>query len=174
MARNSLDKAALIVLALALAAATALVSAMALEPIPRLIWNASESVPMGLYTVDPRPPQTSEIAILRLPKWSALIADERHYLPKNVWLLKPVKAVGGAVVCRFGRHVFVDGKLVATALVEDKSGRSLPIWKGCRRLKYSEFFVLSRHCDSFDGRYFGPVDASLIIGTAKPVIIFTK
>ena len=144
-----------------------LVTVIALKPLPRLIWNASESVPIGLYWIEYRQPNLGEIAVLKPPEWVQLITDERNYLPNFAWLLKPVVATGGAIICRFGHLIFVDGKLVARADLHDKLGRILPTWKGCKALRSDQVFLLSKHIDSFDGRYFGPVDTALIIGTAK-------
>ena len=174
MARRSSTKSIHAVIAIGLAAATALIAVVALEPLPRLIWNASDSVPKGLYVVRRIAPRVGEIAVLKLPDWAALLADQRRYLPRNAWLLKPVRAVGGTIVCRFGRYIFIDGKLVAKALAVDKSDRPMPVWRNCRTLKMVEYFLFSRPPDSFDGRYFGPVDGSLIIGTAHPLIIIGK
>ena len=76
-------------------------------------------------------------------------------------------ATNGAIICRFGLMIFDNGKLVARAHLQDELGRNLPSWKGCKVLRSSQVFLLSKHSDSFDGRYFGPVDHALIIGTAK-------
>jgi type IV secretory pathway protease TraF len=81
-----------------------------------LLWNASLSVPIGLYRVEIRLPSRGEVAVVKLPKRAALIASERHYLPRGAWLLKPVAGAESNVVCRFGHHVFIDGRLVARAL----------------------------------------------------------
>lgn len=143
------------------------------DPLPMLVWNASDSVSNGLYWVEYRAPNISEIAVLKPPLWASAIADQRRYLPKNAWLLKPVAASEGTV-CRFGNYVFLDGIVVARALKRDKFGRVLPVWSGCKLLREEEVFVLSRHLDSFDSRYFGPVGGGLIIGTAKPLIILGK
>jgi conjugative transfer signal peptidase TraF len=143
------------------------------DPLPKLVWNDSDSIPKGFYWVEKRPPAINEIAILKPPEWAAVIADQRRYLPKNAWLLKPIAASEGTV-CRFGEYIFLDGFVVAKALKNDKSGRALPVWKGCKLLGEREVFVLSKHRDSFDSRYFGPVSMGLIIGTAKPLIILGK
>ena len=145
-----------------------------IHPLPLLIWNASNSVPVGLYAVERRVPKVGEIAVLKLPEWASIITGQRRYLPQDAWLLKPVTASGGDIVCRFGLFVFINGKIVATALKHDKSGRDLPVWKGCKTLRATEIFVLSKHRDSFDGRYFGSVNFDLVIGTAKPLIILSK
>lgn len=83
-----------------------------------------------------------------------------------MWLLKPVAATEPSIICRFGHYVFADGKLVAKAQVVDKLGRQMPVWGGCKWLVKSDLFLLARHLDSFDGRYFGPVKRDLVIGTA--------
>ena len=156
-----------IILAVALLISILLVTVIALNPLPRLIWNASKSVPIGFYWIEKRSPHVGEIAVLKPPEWVQLIADERNYLPNFAWLLKPVVATNGAIICRFGRLIFVDGKLVARAHLHDKLGRHLLSWKGCKVLSGGQVFLLSKHRDSFDSRYFGPVDTTLIIGTAK-------
>jgi conjugative transfer signal peptidase TraF len=140
--------------------------------VPKLLWNASASVPVGLYWIENRPPMRGEIAVLKLPEWVALIASERQYLPRKVWLLKPVAASNADVVCRFGAHVFVNGKHVAKALLVDKNHRQMPTWRVCKILNAEQVFVLSRHRDSFDSRYFGPVDRAFVAGTAKPIMLF--
>jgi conjugative transfer signal peptidase TraF len=140
---------------------------------PIIVWNASDSIPKGLYWIAKRPPAIDEIAVLKPPAWAERIANQRRYLPKNAWLLKPVAASGG-VVCRFNLFVFLDGILVAKALKRDKAGRVMPTWRGCNRLRWDQLFVLSKHRNSFDSRYFGPVSTSLVIGTAKPLIVLSK
>ena len=166
MAKKSSNSVSFL-MAFALLISILLVTVIALNPLPRLIWNASKSVPIGFYWIEKRSPHGGEIAVLKPPEWVQLIADERNYLPNFAWLLKPVVATNGAIICRFGRMIFVNGKLVARAHLHDKLGRILPTWKGCKALRSDQVFLLSKHSDSFDGRYFGPVDTALIIGTAK-------
>jgi type IV secretory pathway protease TraF len=153
-------------MATALLIATALVLIIWLIPRPLLIWNASKSVPIGWYFVEHRKPKLHEIAVVKLEDWPELYASSRDYLPANVWLLKPVAALFPTVVCRFGRYVFIDGKLVAHAKLFDRQRRILPRWKGCTSLKSDEVFLIARPSDSFDSRYFGSVKLSQVIGVA--------
>jgi len=52
----------------------------------------------------------------------------------------------------------------------DRSGRPLPIWQGCHVIADGEVFLMNwRSADSFDGRYFGALPTSAIIGTAVPL-----
>jgi type IV secretory pathway protease TraF len=136
------------------------------NPAPMVIWNASESVPIGWYYVAKRQPKIREIAVIEPTDWMQKYASSRGYLPKNVLLLKPVYSVHPSIICRFGSHVFVNGKQVAKAKVMDKFHRVLPVWKGCIVLSSTQYFVLGRHRDSFDSRYFGPVEQSQVVGTA--------
>ena len=136
------------------------------DPSPIIVWNASESVPIGWYYVSKRQPGNGEIAVIKPSEWVQMYAAQRGYLPSNVWLLKPIFASHPSVICRFGEHVLVDGKLVAKARHFDKKRRLLPSWKGCEMLKPGEVFVLGKHRDSFDGRYFGAVNRDQVTGTA--------
>jgi type IV secretory pathway protease TraF len=160
------SRGVLVIMTVMLFSATILVVATALRPFPLVIWNASDSVPIGFYFVSKRQPQIGEIAVIVPPDWVRLYASSRGYLPFDVWLLKPVFSSSGSVVCRFGTHVFVDGKHVARAKILDGQKRLLPVWKGCRTLNLEEIFVLAKPKNSFDSRYFGPIKRSDAIGTA--------
>ena len=159
---------------LGLSAIIALVTPVLIQPVPRIIWNASESVPVGWYLVSNRQPKIGEIGVIEPSDWVLLYASERGYLPQNVRMLKPVFAVYPSIICRYGRYVFVDGKLVAKARIHDQQHRLLPTWKGCKTLKRDEVFVLAKPRSSFDSRYFGPVKRNQIVGTALPLTDIAK
>lgn len=156
-----------------LVAAALACSALAIAPFartnPTLVWNASPSVPIGLYFIERRTPKLGEIAVLHLSEWAASLADERLYLPSSAVLLKPVAAVEGDVMCRYGLHIFLNGKLRAKALRWDKMHRPLPSWKGCFRLQGGQISVLSKRKDSFDSRYFGAIEKRDVMGTGRLV-----
>ena len=137
-----------------------------INPLPLVIWNASESVPIGWYYVTKRQPVIGEIAVIKSADWVQIYASSHGYLPHNVWLLKPIFASQPSIICRFGLHVFVDGKRVVKAKITDKMHRLLPVWKGCKALSSTQYFVLGRHRDSFDSRYFGPIEKHQVVGTA--------
>jgi type IV secretory pathway protease TraF len=145
-----------------------------LNPSPILIWNASESVAVGWYLVAKRLPKIGEIAVIRPDEWVRIYASSRGYLPREVLLLKPIFAAQSSIICRFGPYVFVDGKYIAKAKIMDKKHHRLPVWKGCKALKPSQYFVLGRHRDSFDSRYFGPIEQSQVVGTALPLADLLK
>jgi type IV secretory pathway protease TraF len=56
------------------------------------------------------------------------------------------------------------------ARARDERGRPLPSWQGCHALGEGEVFVMNwQSADSLDGRYFGPIPTSAIIGRAVPM-----
>ncbi|WP_029310362.1 S26 family signal peptidase, partial [Cupriavidus metallidurans] len=157
----------------------ALAWASFVHPLPRLIYNPSDSVAVGWYRVDPlhhgtaslpRPLSVGSIVLTTLPPDAAVLAAQRGYLPTRVPLLKRVGAVAPQEVCITGRVVRIDGVLSAAVLPADRWGRPLPSWQQCRRLEPGELFLLSvTNQASFDSRYFGPVSTSAVIGVAHPV-----
>ena len=48
--------------------------------------------------------------------------------------------------------------------------RSSARWRGCHHIRASDLFLLNAAPDSLDGRYFGPLPASGLIGTAHPLL----
>ena len=140
-----------------------------LDP-PFLVWNASASVPIGLYAVERTQLRVANLVVARPPEPLASLLADRGYLPRGVPLLKHVSALSGQSVCRNSLAVTIDGAAIGEARERDSRGRPLPSWQGCRFVSADEVFLMNRQsADSFDGRYFGPLPASSIIGRAVPV-----
>ena len=141
------------------------------HPAPRLIWNASASVPIGLYAVRPVDAlYLSELVVVDPPKPLAGFLAARGYLPKGVPLLKHVLALPGQTICRSSSAITVDGVAVGFALDHDHLSRPLPVWQGCGVLAAHEVFLMNQQSEaSLDGRYFGPLPASAIVGRADPL-----
>ncbi|MFG9343922.1 S26 family signal peptidase [Pseudomonas aeruginosa] len=177
-------RARLVLAGFAAVGLAALAWAAFVQPLPRLIYNPSDSVPVGWYCVDPldhrpvslpRPLSVGSIVLTRLPADAAALAAQRGYLPAHVPLLKRVGAVAPQHVCIVAGQVRIDGVPVAAALPADRLGRPLPSWQHCRPLAEGELFLLSvTNPASFDSRYFGPVSASAVIGVAHPVWLETR
>jgi conjugative transfer signal peptidase TraF len=144
-----------------------------LHPVPKLIWNASASVPIGLYAVHPAGTlRTGELLVVTPPEKLATFLDERRYLPKGIPLLKHIAALPGQTVCRTGDTISLDGITVGAALDRDHLGRSLPVWQGCRVIAAGEVFLMNlQSVASLDGRYFGPLPIMTIVGRADPIWI---
>ncbi|WP_167514558.1 S26 family signal peptidase [Mesorhizobium intechi] len=154
-----------------LAGATLSVSPALSRHAPWLIWNASASVPIGLYRIEPgRTIGVGDLAVVMPPEPLADFLAERRYLPRGVPLLKHVLALGGETVCRRGSVIIARGKTYGYARERDTEGRWLPVWQGCRVLADGEVFLMNGDiADSFDGRYFGPLPLTAIVGRAVPV-----
>jgi len=137
----------------------------------RYIWNASNSVPIGLYRVQPATQLTvTELVAVQPPDLLAEFLDLNGYLPIGVPMLKRVLALPGQTVCRNGLTVAVDGINIGDARERDGRGRPLPAWHGCCVITEGDVFVMNWQSeDSLDGRYFGPLPASAVIGKAMPV-----
>ncbi|MDA7946075.1 MAG: S26 family signal peptidase [Hyphomicrobiaceae bacterium] len=135
----------------------------------KVIWNASQSVSVGLYFVQDRDPARGDLVLVRFPDWVALIASRRDYLFPDLPAVKKVAALSGDVVCRLEETITINGMPVATAQRRDGWGRKMPLWSGCRMLKAGEVFLLNDHPQSFDGRYFGVTGMSDVIGVARPI-----
>jgi conjugative transfer signal peptidase TraF len=155
-----------------------------MRPLPRLVYNPSDSVAVGWYRIEPidhrtdllpRPLSVGSIVLVPLPTDAAALAAQRGYLPARIPLLKRVGAVTPQEVCIVGHSVRIDGVPVAAVLPADRFGRPLPSWQQCRRLEPGELFLLSvTNPASFDSRYFGPVRTSAVLGVAHPVWLETR
>uniref|UniRef100_UPI00215A7306 S26 family signal peptidase n=1 Tax=Escherichia ruysiae TaxID=2608867 RepID=UPI00215A7306 len=77
---------------------------------PRLIWNASASVPLGLYAVQPVGDLTlGDLVAVSPPEPLAQFITARGYVGPGVPLLKRVTALPGTRVCRTGTTITVHG-----------------------------------------------------------------
>jgi type IV secretory pathway protease TraF len=116
--------------------ATMGVAIAAFIPTPlRLVWNASASVPIGLYDLDPpRDLAVGDLVAVMPDKPLADFMVERGYIGRGVPLMKRVMGLPGQRVCRTGNAVTVDAVPLGDALDRDRHGRELPVWQGCRRI----------------------------------------
>lgn len=138
---------------------------------PVVIWNASDSVPVGLYRITDQPVARGQLALIKLPSDIAVFSSARGYLPVNAYLLKPIAAVGGDRVCRIANVVTVNTRTITVASIVDSAGRPLPRWQGCWVLRDGQIFVLAARPGSFDGRYFGVLTVDSIVGRADAIWI---
>ncbi len=137
----------------------------------RVVYNPTDSVARGWYWIGKSDAlHVGSIVLVRLPSAVAALASQRGYLPRGVPILKRIGAVAPQSVCVRERIVSIDGAAVATTLAHDGKHRPLQPWAQCRVLTDGELFLLSdTHPASFDSRYFGPIDASAVLGTARSI-----
>jgi conjugative transfer signal peptidase TraF len=141
------------------------------RPAPRLIWNASASVPIGVYAVHSAGAlHVNDLLVVMPPKSLATFLDERRYLPKGVRLLNHVLALLGQTVCRSDRTITADGVDMGQALARDHLSRPLRVWHGCRVVAGGDVLLMYRQSEaSLGGRYFGPLPAPTVVGRAGPL-----
>ena len=137
----------------------------------RLVWNASASVPIGLYELErPGPLHEGDLVAVMPDEPLADFMVARGYIGRGVLLMRHVAALPGQEVCRTGNEVSVDAVPFGEALDHDRRGRPLPRWQGCQRIQTGEIFLMSWQVrDSLDGRYFGLISTDQIIGRAVPL-----
>jgi conjugative transfer signal peptidase TraF len=156
-----------------LAATAVVLSTISAKPAIRYVWNVSESAPVGLYLIQPtgRLFVTKLVAVEPPEPLVTFLADGR-YLPRGIPMLKRVLALPRQTVCRNHLTITVDEVKVGEAHERDSRGRPLPIWQGCRVVADGEVFLMNwQSADSLDGRYFGVLPTSAIVGRAEPLWI---
>ncbi|MFG1293645.1 S26 family signal peptidase [Xanthobacter oligotrophicus] len=152
--------------------ATMGVTLAAFVPTPlTLVWNASASAPVGLYTISPADRlEVTDLVAVAAPDRLARFLAARGYLAEGVPLMKRVAALPGQRVCRLRGEITVDGIAMGRALDRDRLGRDLQTWSGCHIVERGELFLMNwQSADSLDGRYFGPLPARAVIGKAMPL-----
>ncbi len=136
---------------------------------PRGIWQFKDSdLALGSW-----------VAICAEPP-IAMMARERGYLAKGPCtgdvtpMLKRVAALPGDVVDLGPAGVAINGQLLpgTPVLPTDREGRPLPHpdW-GQYAVAPGTLWVINTKRDSFDSRYFGPVDATRVLSVADAVLV---
>ncbi|RVM14252.1 S26 family signal peptidase [Sinorhizobium meliloti] len=141
------------------------------HPQKKLIWNASASAPIGLYRIEPVDQlNVTDLAVVMPPGELAGFLDQRGYLPKGVPLLKRVLALAGTKVCRNGKAISAYDMVYGEAHERDSRDRALPVWQRCITIEKGQAFFMNWDVpDSLDGRYFGALPLSTVIGRAVPL-----
>ena len=124
----------------------------------RIVYNPSDSVARGWYRIAPvvgtDALHVGSIVLAWLPDDVAAFAAQRDE----------------TLVCVREQVVRIDCAAVATVRLHDGAHQPLMAWTPCRPLAEHELFLLSdTNPASFDSRYFGPIDASAVLGIATPL-----
>jgi conjugative transfer signal peptidase TraF len=165
-----------IALVTVVAAAAVVETMLGSKPAPRFVWNVSESVPTGLYRVQPaRDLIVTTLVVAYPPEPLATLLENGRYLPRDVPLIKRILALPGQTVCRTGPTIAVDGIEMGVARERDHRGRVLPVWEGCHTLARDEVFLMNwDEPASLDGRYFGLIPLHAVVGRALPLWTFEE
>ena len=140
-------------------------------PHPLLLWNQTQSEPLGLYIRSNAAPRPGVIIAFRSPATAFPYADRRMGYLHRIPRLKAVAAVQNDRVCTTGGVLAINGVRRGRVQDRDSHGDRLPAWRACRVLTHGEVFVFSdRVPNSFDSRYYGPVDQAAILGVFAPLL----
>ncbi|HKO91395.1 MAG TPA: conjugative transfer signal peptidase TraF [Polyangiaceae bacterium] len=139
-----------------------------------LLINFTPSIPRGLYWISHEVrPVRGDLVVFPIPDSVRDLLYERQYVPRTIRLLaKPVSAIGGDHVCVRDHQVVVNGHVAGNVLAVDRDGKPMPQYSGCGVLPPGELFVSTEHANSFDSRYFGPLDLRVVRGTLSALLTF--
>lgn len=143
-------------------------------------FNSTRSIPMGLYWVTSNPIEKGAYVMFCPPKSSLFdIARARGYIGAGYcpggygYMMKRILAAKADFVSVADDGVRVNGDLLPYSLPTelDGAGRPMPRLRAEMVLRESDVLLMTDiNRGSFDGRYFGPIDRSQIVGVLRPVI----
>src|SRR5260370_30350581 len=111
------------------AAVAVLATMMGPKAAPRFVWNVSESVPTGLYHVQPaRHLIVTALVVAYPPEPLATFLADDGYLPRGVPLIKRILALPVQTICRTSLTIAVDGIDIGSARGPNHRGRPTPCW----------------------------------------------
>ena len=143
-----------------------LLSSSVLSLPEKLIWNRTNSAPIGLYWLGDGPLTLNRWAVVSARSKAAIWASAHGFTGPNWLLLKRIRGLPGDEICRESQTIMINQIPVAEALLEAQGGLELPRWQGCHVLQKGEVFLLNDHPRSLDGRYFGVMKDSDLDGAA--------
>lgn len=129
--------------------------------VPTLVYrNTGDSMPKGYYVYVPGGKiEPGAVVVVRDPPGFHLS-----------WLMKEVKAVGGARYCwrpDLGTHTLNGGSMPPPLPAARQLG--VPVWDGCRTIDRDEVVLYGQSAESFDSRYLGPIRISTLWGVYRLV-----
>lgn len=140
---------------------------------PLIIYNATDSLPHGIYRVIKQQNyKRGDLIVFPVPERVRSFVIERGWLKPDSYLIKPVAAKTGDNMRITSRQVFINGISFGATKKQDRRGLPLPSLVFNDTLSPGKIAVLQRSDDSFDSRYFGPIDKKDIIGKAVPILLF--
>lgn len=139
--------------------------------------NLSDSEPWGIYRLTPFDGHLfiGELVIMEVPVPARPYVYGRGWLPEDGLLLKSIGAMPGDQVMIASDGIRINQQYFGPVFKQDSQGKPLPELRGSFRIQPGYFLPLATAIpNSFDGRYFGPVPLRMILGKAKPILIFKK
>ena len=139
-----------------------------------LYYNGSASEPTGWYLVVPwlRPLRHGDKVLLRVPPDMEAYAFGRGWMRSDEPMLKTVYGLPGDRFSIDAREIRVNGAAVGEIRASDSQGLPLPALRGDFAVPPEHILPLAlNRPNSFDGRYFGAVPATLIRHRVIPLLL---
>lgn len=141
-------------------------------PHKMLVYNYTNSVPLGLYLILPIPVQKGDLIAFEPPYKAKELIRQRKYLRTDAYLIKHIAGVPGDQLCTCDDTLLVDGINYGTIARKDREGRELTPYHYCGKINDGFIVAIKGMKNSFDSRYYGPVPEENIIGKAVPFLFF--
>jgi type IV secretory pathway protease TraF len=129
-----------------------------------MLYNHSTSMPVGLYLRSDADLARGAIVTVRARDVAPALAAARGFDGPADRFIKRVAAMAGDEVCAFNGRFQINGADLAAVPLPGQPNTSPAAWRGCRTLSASEVLLLGEAPSSFDGRYWGPIEARLVDG----------
>jgi len=144
-----------------------------LFPAVWFVYNYTDSLPKGFYRIEKKPLyHRGDLLVFKVPEEVRQIVKDRHWLRDNGFLVKPLIGLRGDFVCtRFGRFK-VAGHDFGGIEKSDKEGRKLPEYDAYGVVQSGFLVGIEGMANSFDSRYYGPIQESAVLGIAVPLWLF--
>ncbi|EGQ8484964.1 conjugative transfer signal peptidase TraF [Vibrio diabolicus] len=145
--------------------------------------NTTKSIPLGLYWTSDAPIEKGAYVLFCPPDTDVFAtAKERTYIGGGFcpggygYMMKRILAAKGDTVKITDDGVLVNGELLDYSKLKttDLGGRELPQYRSTQyTLGDSELLLMSDVSgNSFDARYFGPVNSSQVETVIRPVFVW--
>ncbi len=128
------------------------------------LYNHSTSMPPGFYRRSDAPVDRGAIVTVRACDVAPALAAGRGFDGPRHRFIKRVAAVEGDHVCADDTFLQINGASAWPMPSPALEGQAPTAWTGCRKLGAGEVFLLGDTPDSFDGRYWGPIETRLMEG----------
>lgn len=134
-----------------------------------LTYQVTTSMPKGFYFIKPSKHfRRRDIVLFKPPEKFLDFLLQKKWLPKNGLMLKYVIGIPGDYVCQDKKWLYLNNHKFAPIYQEYKPGKKLPNNYFCGKLRKHQYLLMSTKLkNSFDGRYFGPVNDDRMIGKAN-------
>lgn len=143
---------------------------------PTLLINETPSEPLGVYRlVEHRESEFRRgmYVVFPVPKELHALVYGRHWIKNGIPFLKDLLGLAGDHVCVLRDRLEINGRYIGPVFERDSQGQPLPKHVGCFDVQTGTFFAASQTFEkSFDGRYFGALPLSQLLGEARPVWTF--